>query len=439
MSSPSPQASIPLTSNYNGGGGSVYLTGSNMIALPYQMQAAISNGLYNPVSTGVSWTCPSGNCTFPEKYHSVGYCSECRDVTGELIQKSETRGTTYSLPSNLSALPGIRTFTMATESGSNQYDFDVTSEMVYAVPFVEKCTNDWTCRGHGAARCNLVPCIRTYEASIQESEFKETLLETSSAWGADKSDFIMNSVDLTCTNTSTKEELRKQGYTFGENDKWLAYNTSHASDEHQAGLQTYAPVPSSCLYRMNYVFMKSLNDYLIHFLAGNVSYGVRELHGPQQLLVIFEANDISFAGIDGAFSNISTAITNFMRQNGAPNATNSITGWLAKETTCVRVRWQWLCFPAALVLLTLSFFVVVVLETRRLTGNDFKASVLPLMFNGMHLPDHTTEGSAADRVSEIEKEARDILVKFEKTGGSWRFRKVGTTSTNMERPMRMGL
>lgn len=61
------------------------------------------------------------------------------------------------------------------------------------------------------------------------------------------------------------------------------------------------------------------------------------------------------------------------------------------------------------------------------------------MFNGMYLPDHTTEGSAAGRVSEIENEAREILVKFERTGGSWRFRKVGTTFSNMDRSWRTGL
>lgn len=283
-----------------------------------------------------------------------------------------------------------------------------------------------------------MPCTRTYEASIQNGVFQEVLLAISSAWGADKSNLIMNSVDLTCTNASTKAELRKQGYTFGENDKWLAYNVSYASGEHQAGPEVYAPVPSNCLYRMNYVFIKSLNNYIINFLAGNVSYDARELHGPQQVLVIFEANNISFAGINGAFHNISTAITNFKRQNGDSNATNSVIGLLTKETTCVRVRWQWLYFPAALVVLTLSFFVVVVLETRRSTGHDFKASVLPLMFNGLHLPDHTTEGSTASRVSDLEKEARDILVKFEKTGGNWRFRKIGTTSSNMERSSRVG-
>lgn len=45
------------------------------------------------------------------------------------------------------------------------------------------------------------------------------------------------------------------------------------------------------------------------------------------------------------------------------------------------------------------------------------------MLNGMHLPDHLTEGPAAARVSELEKKARDALVRFEKAGGSRRFRR----------------
>lgn len=53
---------------------------------------------------------------------------------------------------------------------------------------------------------------------------------------------------------------------------------------------------------------------------------------------------------------MSTVITNSTGQHGVQDATNKVFELMAKETTCVRVCWQWLCFPAALVLLTLTFF-----------------------------------------------------------------------------------
>ena len=36
--------------------------------------------------------------------------------------------------------------------------------------------NMWSCKGYGAARCNLRPCVRTYSADISAGSFQVTFV-----------------------------------------------------------------------------------------------------------------------------------------------------------------------------------------------------------------------------------------------------------------------
>lgn len=52
--------------------------------LGYEMQAAIIGGMLPNQNFEPSFTCATGNCTFPDIYYSLGYCAICEDVTDEM-------------------------------------------------------------------------------------------------------------------------------------------------------------------------------------------------------------------------------------------------------------------------------------------------------------------------------------------------------------------
>lgn len=41
----------------------------------------------------------------------------------------------------------------------------------------------WLCQGHGASRCWFDPCVKTFTASVEIGQLKETLVESTSEWG----------------------------------------------------------------------------------------------------------------------------------------------------------------------------------------------------------------------------------------------------------------
>lgn len=76
-------ATIPRTSAYDTVGVRIITV---LNTLDIGMQSAINSGLYNPtMSKDVSFNCPTGNCTFPSTYRSVGYCSKCTNITEQIV------------------------------------------------------------------------------------------------------------------------------------------------------------------------------------------------------------------------------------------------------------------------------------------------------------------------------------------------------------------
>lgn len=79
---------------------------------------------------------------------------------------------------------------------------------------------------YAAYRCEIWPCVKTYSATVHKSELfektvNEYLLTTPSG--------IYNSyqvADLTCVNSTGRDQLREMGYTANDGQRWTAWNTS---------------------------------------------------------------------------------------------------------------------------------------------------------------------------------------------------------------------
>lgn len=186
------------------------MTRGNNGSLGFELQNSIVGGIFNP-GRNVALDCPTGNCTFPNNYHTVGLCSSCIDTTNDsyiqpIVNDNITTGWTINLPAsrtfggkNLSAVINKAINTTVTTEGPDyllmRTDEGKTDILIGRLPTntsapctgscpslvdqnVENCNASrnhlrWGCDspaepgiGLAAARCSLFPCVKTYTAVV---------------------------------------------------------------------------------------------------------------------------------------------------------------------------------------------------------------------------------------------------------------------------------
>ena len=312
-------------------------------------------------------------------------------------------------------------------------------------------TNDtWYCKGYGAASCSLAPCVRTYTSTVEAGQLHETGTSTSnntlSSWG-----YIIQApgdslwpqyssmVDTTCLSDYERLSLVKAGYYLDPNSRWLAYNLTFDPDPSNSQCLNIsssqclrAPDDTSfprsmlvneCLYVFDNLFVGTLwEDYLEYFFNGTIegegdSSAIEVIKGPQNLQTIYDYGNVTFDRVDETFQNISDSITSFIRQSKFANFSNPAQGITMRDQVCLSVRWPWLAFPAVLVLLTVIFFVAMIVDTWP-TGNRapiWKSSPLALLFHGFELPNK--HAADIDELNDMEELAKGISVRFSSTDG----------------------
>ena len=432
------------------------------ISLSSGIRSAVNGGVFQP-GVPIQVQCATGNCTFSQPYHSMGYCSHCLDVTHELQIHNQTHHYTppntnqtedgyvlnTTLPSGLFVACGVGTedfigneyFSM----GPSPLDGSIEVISGACPSFYDlfgrgKCAgsqhNDtWYCRGYGAARCTLEPCIRTYTSRVSAGNLQEDLLSTSSDLAESNIDSVdldtlLAAVDIGCISAHERQSLIGLGYSISNNTRWLPYN------------QTFAPfarIPASndtrfpesmlvrgCVYLMDVLNSESLYSWFSSSVfSGNVtvypdeSFQPAGYIGSDILQNFFHFGNVSFERVNSTFQNVSDSITKYVRENGNANHSAPAIGVVLHDQTCVRVRWWWLAFPVALVALTIFFLAAMIVETRRKDHpkNEWKSSPLPLVFRGLQLDTH---GPGEEDIHEMERTARHLHVRLDGRTG-WKF------------------
>ncbi|KUJ14986.1 uncharacterized protein LY89DRAFT_698506 [Mollisia scopiformis] len=458
------EASIPRTNLYSNSG--IHI-GANLDSVDLGMQSAVNVGVFSPDTVTTPFTCDTGNCTFPQ-YRSFAYCGTCNDISSEVVitTSNETLifsdnstytlqdGLNFTLPSGLSATRyEAHQFAMGPSTGTlgdtiqamlgdsnGPYQNGNVTETSFAC---DPPTLEWGCRGYGAAECSLEMCIKTYSAYIENGKLYETELYS------DPADFsasdpknnmssteYLSTIDMSCVDEADKQTLTQEGYTWNDTTKWLGYYTPYPAGMSAAQLTaaganlSAAPVStinSACVYQTESASIESLSSYfetLFAGYAGEVSEDVAQ--SSDLMAAMFNSGNVSDVTLADTFKNISISMTNYIRQNGDPVNSKYSVGQVLLSETCVHVRWQWLTFPAALFVLTLVFFVGMVIKTTSRyalsSGNhDFKSYALPLVFT--ELETHLSQRPQELRfgMNEMAHEARGMRVRLSKTENGWKF------------------
>ena len=461
-------AMIPRTNDFEESGPH---TGAGLSPVTLGMQNSINAGIFNP-GRSVAFDCPTGNCTFPTNYHTVGYCSECNDTTNKLYIESEPNGNTstkwtITLPAadsstsaNISAIMSAQSSSgnshyLLMKSIAGQTDVIVgnmisnqSGSCTDTCPSLEeqnydKCNENWndvkwgctrlseTGSTIGAASCSLFPCIRTYTAAVDGGQWKERLVSVAKEWGR-ATTLLASMVDVECLNELDRNSLADAGYDF-EGKFWIPYNLSidHSSGNYSTGNSlntnvTTGAVSAKCVYQHGAIAANSIGYFVGGFLNGTIvpgSYSY-DYQGPVQLQAIYNNANITFERINETWWNISDSITTYMRQNGAENFSAPAIGQAFRGQTCVHIQWLFLAYPAALVLLAIIFFVCMVFETRRgeVSRLDWKSSPLALLFHGLDRQAMSSEELAElTRESEMERIAEHTSVRLIQRENGWQF------------------
>ena len=453
------QATIPRTNLFYEPG---LHDGNLQISISTGMQSAVNIGVFQP-AVDVRFDCPTGNCTFDQPYHSVGYCSHCSDISSELQINNLTHSYTVptdlannitevvwefntSLPSGLSVINGVGvggqfddeyfamgdpTYTGSIEiiSGARRYNISSRGSCP------DLSNNDtWSCQGYGAARCTLKPCIKTYTANVSAGNVQESLISTFSnlaVWDNSTMDYEIfeAAVNVACLSSNERQSLIKLGYRIEGSTQWLPYNQTWDPFARVSPNDTQFPesmIAHGCVYLIDILNVNALGNFLSSTFAGNVTVGMDESggptspNGPQILQNIFDFGNVSFGRVDSIFQNVSDSITKYIRENGNVNHSAPAIGLVLHDQTCVQVRWWWLAFPVVLVVLTIFFFTAMVIQTRRgdHPKHEWKSSPLPLVF---HRLERDTQDSNEDIVdiNEMEGVARRLHVRLN-PGKAWR-------------------
>lgn len=432
-------------SNYFDAGPHLFVDASSPERMLSEAQLAVRSGVFSRPDP-MQPQCSSGNCTFTT-YSTVGYCSECQDISGDLNFTAVPVGpddydcgappgfqnyviTSY-LPSNFSMIWNTSDYfkfgtqvlsSMAlredpvlfeiilgkTTLSDLRLDPTTGANLTWCDDQVDS-DDDWRCRGYGAARCSLFPCVRTYNTTVNAGSVTEILIEhttletlrdrpywdpTSGEAGQAPEDSLVL-VNTSCISPEDKEQLSRVGHQT--DSKWLVYDMP---DDFDLGI-LYPPdaaFPGSMVaHGCTYAFNDFMLDYGLlsffgtsGFLTGNTTGSLScpdahllSLRGPSELQVLYNSSNASFGGIQETFDNLATSFTNYMRVNGHENYSAPARGTVSHYATCLEVRWAWIALPAVLVAVTMFCLLpLTVYVTLRAGVPTWKDGLLPLVFRG---------------------------------------------------------
>ena len=339
-------------------------------------------------------------------------------------------------------------------------------------------TNDtWFCNGYGAASCTLSPCVRTYTSGVVAGVLQEdrvlTVNGTGYIWGdtvppmsptpvgipLEVSSSTISShavpsqtpttfpefytpyfgmIDMTCLSAYERQSLLNNGYRLDKDAKWLPYNLTfdplyrNFSDSPQfQHLTANASFPESmlvhgCLYALDQFFEFCLWENYMRDLFTDTIRGdngndlptgiVERMNGSEVLQTIYNYGNVSFDRVNQVFENVSDSMTDFFRLQTFPKYNDPAQGLVFHDQTCLGVRWPWLAFPSTLVLLTLAFFITMLIESRPRAlkaAPIWKSTPLALLFHGLELLDRRYVDG--DDVNSMETLAREITIRLDTT------------------------
>jgi hypothetical protein len=288
--------------------------------------------------------------------------------------------------------------------------------------------------------------------------------------------------DLDCVEDPAKRQLSEMGYDLSSNQRWLSYNVTVrfisskqapiyegdcrkipadkvdkfcdkskpkiAGKHFQLTDKAAQLVPAECVYSMSQNAPSTLRTSVFKgmFKGEMVEWGRNDppaLFGPEPLFAMRFAGsgNGTLQDMSGLMRNVSAGLTKYVRQSSS-NLSRPKLGTVTHNTVCIGVKWSWIAFSGLIVLLTLVFFIYVVVKSRGDQAElrnayesegihapfyDFKSSALALLFHGLDDASRSEliNVGSTNRTAEMIRRSHDVKIQLVATEKGW---KLATTS-----------
>ena len=288
----------------------------------------------------------------------------------------------------------------------------------------------WPCLGQGAANCTLFPCAKTLNNTMRDGILQEEVVDNIAL------PLIANTYGTVaprqCLIDNDNDQALLVGTESDSNPEWLMFQGSHNNANLVGSIETalddavHDPnitIAQPCVYTMAQAISSQLISYFKQYLNGTqTSNPQAELpvvlqtvlpvysQGSSQVIEqLFQGGNISFGTVDDAFAGIANSLTNQLRQSNESGYSVPAVGTNYRPITCIRVRWAWIAYPCALVLIIVAFLFGVIINTVLAGQEVWKKSSYPTLFHGLDNRAMDNMGDV-ETVEDMQQRAKEIRV-----------------------------
>ncbi|KAK5122694.1 hypothetical protein LTR85_003609 [Meristemomyces frigidus] len=349
-----------------------------------QAEMAIYTGALVSSVASLPVSCLTGNCS---RYNvpTLGVCRKCIDDTSFLQKTCNESDCTFTVPgggnivvpSNFSSWTEespVFTSSNGSDAAFQQSKLDAGED------------NPWSRDDNDADATTMpgVPIMSLDFIGFTYAVWMEAMRNASSMVD-DAADIALSNLQATecCFWFCVKALLlRVTNGTVHEASLWIYDNAefvqgSGAGDEgHYVFTDATSDYSSngSISYTVGAGALDGVKDSMYRLLTGKVIAGSDRT--PTGTIRVTEALWLAFDNLDNRMSNISMSLTNMLRQAGTVTTNYAYEGQMSSPVAYVVVRWAWLAFPAALVLLSILFLAATIIKTSRSSAELRKNSAL---------------------------------------------------------------
>ncbi|KAF2624731.1 hypothetical protein BU25DRAFT_423841 [Macroventuria anomochaeta] len=396
----------------------------------FGLVGSIYNGLRNTSISReepVSFTCISGNCTWPV-FASAAVCSSCADVSAHLnsttafgrhgtsipwgqsnawmsanftswqVPNGEIRnyhGLSNTLPGGIeqSTLMTLNTTTIAAETQTFQdYEALLMAFTFLRAPadYVNRVTT-WEESKPSATECAWYLCANAYQAVSINNELNETLV---GSWSQKKPDSY--GPDSTYEDYNTKKGLEIANAAAADLGTQL-YDSSVIRTDLQLEIPSKAAKSLGLQderFNISQTFIFSTISYLEQithkpgvwdsnnlttrkYIPGSDTVGWPSLDSSMPAIADAFWNSTN---LTNTFENVARSITLQLRNTSPDRHPGTLQNWVIH----VRVDWWYLTFPIAMLALGLVYVTLVIIESTQLRIPVWKESARPTLLYGFH-------------------------------------------------------
>lgn len=365
-----------------------------VLILPFPDRVAIWNGLLSDEIVPISANCPTGNCTWPIT-PSLAVCAECSPSSYE--RRCDSIFCNYTLPSGSQVTlenPGedyeqggfaVLKSNGAKYNASLQDKLYIANFDVVGWPFLESPRSAST-QSVTASECALWMCIQAYNVSTRSNRQSQTIVQTISS--------LNTTLQTFSSINATRSYEDYYNYTFPKLSAEMNAMPNTNFTVAFWGAETYRST--------------------LDIFNGTGTMGFSSIIQSDPIDAVWRAS----SNLDPWIKRLALSMTNALR-NGSAAPSHSFYDGTGYQLG-VSIRWQWIILPAALVLLSILFLVVVMVQTARSPVAAWKGSPLAILFFNVEQEMRWNVIGQTDKYMGIENAVGNVRVRLEGQPGDIR-------------------